>query len=288
MNRFLIKLASLFVFPALRRRVFRDSRLKPNLYDIDIKKFHALSWQLSSINTLILGSSHAYYGYFAEQKEFNLGLPSCDLYHSAMLYKWCTSHCCPNLRTIIIFYDLFSPGFQLEMTREAFRCVAYRELYGIEPRCPNRLSRYDKLLGHAMIKQHLWDCGGDYLKDYRGNSDFDFDGGYSVAERAMKHIKHNRRETSQTKYLEPVIQIARTLNHRIIIVIPPLRSDFRSHLGSEDYYKELKALVENYQNIKLIDLQCAGEFTWVDFIDCDHLTRRGAEKLASIIRGRME
>ena len=56
-------------------------------YRIGLKKKIGLERQLGSVVTLILGNSHGEYAYVPRRGEYNLCLPSQDLYYSYALYE---------------------------------------------------------------------------------------------------------------------------------------------------------------------------------------------------------
>lgn len=93
------------------------------------EKFFQWKTNKDKIETLILGSSHGLYGYRAEGSEFNLCDVSQDLYYSYHLYALSCDF--PQLKNVVLFYSVFSPGHVLEKTAENVKCLFYKELYHI-------------------------------------------------------------------------------------------------------------------------------------------------------------
>ena len=101
-------------------------------YLVGLKKKIGIEQNLSAIDTLVLGSSHGQYSYVPQENEYNLCLPSQDLYYSYSLYKK-YSRRLKNLQTVVLFYSVFSQGFELIKSRENFRCYGYEQIFGIKP-----------------------------------------------------------------------------------------------------------------------------------------------------------
>ncbi len=102
-------------------------------YIFAVKKKYFFEKNKDKINTIILGSSHGQYAYLPENiEEFNMCLPSQDIYYSKKLYEYAIKNV-KNLKNIILFYSVFSPGYEMDKTNERFRCAHYLFLYGILP-----------------------------------------------------------------------------------------------------------------------------------------------------------
>lgn len=98
------------------------------------------------INTLILGSSHAEYGYRpTRNNEINLAFPSGDLYYSYRLFQNVNKNS-PNLRNIILFFSPFSSGFYIQRSS-----VAVSELTAIM----HHLWKIDRFSGGRITNTEL-------------------------------------------------------------------------------------------------------------------------------------
>ena len=118
---------------SLQENLFYDAHYRDiyNGYTLYYLKFKSLENKLSGIKNLILGSSHGVYGFLPNNNEFNLCFPSQDLYYALKLYEKYRFKC-HNLRTIYLFYSVFSPGFELAESNEKWRCTWYQMFFNIK------------------------------------------------------------------------------------------------------------------------------------------------------------
>lgn len=109
----------------------------PLVFSSIFSKKRALSRMKDSVETLVVGSSHGNYGFHATGNEFNFCVDSQDLYIG---YEICKKYAdLKNLKTVILFYSVFSRGYDLEMTDvNNWQAVAYQILLGIPYRYPER------------------------------------------------------------------------------------------------------------------------------------------------------
>lgn len=247
------------------------------------EKFFQWKTNKDKIETLILGSSHGLYGYRAEGSEFNLCDVSQDLYYSYHLYA--LSCDLPQLKTVVLFYSVFSPGHVLEKTAENVKCLFYKELYHIPYRFlpdnsfPVEKKQFDKFMrlfrSDSVPEERNGNC-----KEYTF-----FPADVTAEQRAAGHMKNNKRPDSQNGFVIETARLAARKGHRFVIVIPPFRSDYRNCLPSfEDMFSELSKIVRQEKNIELISFLDGKDFTEADFGDTDHLTLNGAVKLTRKIR----
>ena len=243
-----------------------------------------------SIDTVVLGSSHAHYGFHAEESIFNLGGTSCDLYHSYELYRWLDNSGFEKVKTMILFYDVFSPGFVLEKTSDALLHIPYEICFGIPARDELRgVSAKTKYLMEERTKYHYKNQIPDMT--WRGNGDHHLDMSWvDLDARIAGHLKHCRRDNHQTDYVGKMIELAKKRSDRFIVVLPPLRADYRSKLteDSPTLFPELFNLVLKEPTIELLDYHDSPEFSNGDFIDYDHLNAQSAKKLARMINNYRE
>ena len=128
MNRFLAHFICAFVPVKKYRKALRDY-----LYSFDFAKISYKVREFRSLEnetqTVVLGSSHALYGYKPERTEFNFAEPSQDLYYSYKIYeKFCDFK---KIKRVILFYSVFSAGHILEKTRWVKLCAIYKKVLGI-------------------------------------------------------------------------------------------------------------------------------------------------------------
>lgn len=261
-----------------------DVLMRP--FSSDIMKKVAFQREAPSVHTLVLGSSHAYNGYLAAAGEFNYGLRNCDLYHACALYRvFCERGLAESIRTVVLFYDVFSPGFVMEKTSRGSLAIPYRHLWDIPYQCPLRID-------HRVIERRVADCFADAQKKavpdgYLGNAVFHRDAKTpkKVAARVCAHLKHNARQDDQTRYLKEINACCRARGQRLFIVIPPVRQDYADRLKRppDELFASLLSFTAR-EGVNMVDLTRDPAFEESDFLDCDHLARSGAEKLTNLLR----
>ena len=287
--RWLIKALSVLFFPPWRGKVFRDCRLKADPFPGLAMTAAVLPKLKGVIDTVVLGSSHAYYGWHATGGVFNLGYTSCDLYHAYGIYKWLDQNGYDKVKNVILFYDVFSQGFELEKTGESYIHIPIEENFGIAARCLlSKLGRRAECIFRERYRYFVGKARKNPNLDWRGNSDYAIIIKGSVESRVEGHLKNCFRGNEQTRYVEEMAKLASRRGDRIVIVIPPLRKDYRSLLPHRDVvFRELMFCVEQNPNIEIIDLQDDVSFGCDHFNDMDHLNLYGAKKLAQIVTTKM-
>ncbi len=259
-------------------------------FKVDAAKKAAFLRQASSVRVLVLGSSHAYNGYLASAGEFNYGLRNCDLYHAAHLFRRMSeARLLSALETVIVFYDVFSPGFVMEKTSRGSLAIAYRYLWDIEYQAPLRIDHRvieRRTAGTFAALEAAANPGGDY----RGNADYARGAKPppTTLPRVAAHLKHNRRADDQTRHLELIHSRCCQIGVRMVVVIAPARSDYLDLLPvpRRNLFARLDAFCAP-RDIEVLDFTGSGDFSDSDFLDSDHLSREGAEKLTLSIRQRL-
>lgn len=281
----LIKIINLIPIRSLRhflRWYVKTDFYKRYCYEEHIK-YMALQNHKKNIETVILGSSHANYGFVPKASECNLGGNSQDLYLAYNMYKYLATNNLPKLKNIILFYDVFSDGSDLSKTRIHFVCIPYKLIYNIPYR--RELAFKDRII-ERKCQECLDNNQFSVPKSYRGMSLYStWNKDIEVSKRVESHLKNNRRIVSQTGYLDDIISLTKKNHHNLYIVTPPLRSDYCALLPKyEDIFKKLLKSIRGKKHVKLLNYQNDVDFKDKDFGDCDHLNKQGAIKLANKIR----
>lgn len=265
----------------------------PSLKTLVKKKYGYMTVNASSINTLILGSSHLACGFRAGEGEFNFASPSQDLYYAYNLYKKYNTE---FVKDIILSFSVFTPGHILIRTKMSKYCILYKLLFDIDYQ--------DKEIAQ---KQGLYKLEKSYRKEieryinkekpvfenYCGNmSEYPEDefNRKKIKEQALKHYKNNQRKNNQIDFLVKLIDETSINNQNLYIVIPPAEDEYRSYLPeSRELFSKLYKVCEGYKNVKILNFYNSKEFKHSDFCDGHHLKLQGAEKLTQLIwekRGR--
>ena len=232
---------------------------------------------------MIIGSSHGFYGYRAEESlhEINACEPSQDLYYSYEIYKKYAN--APRLKNIVLFYSVFSPGSLLELSCHNHLCDSYKFIYGIPYRFTNECER-----------EKIRSVYTSFIVKIKNHPDFHYVGNVQkpvffpldAEKRAKEHLKGNKRNENQTFYVEKAAKLAREKGHNLYVVIPPAHSDYIKNLPPfEELFAELLKLKDN---VKILSFFGDDRFTDADLGDTDHLNEQGAKKLADIVRDIMD
>lgn len=242
------------------------------------------------LDTIVLGSSHGDFGFNPAffPGAFNLCCRSQDLKHSYLLYRHITETY-PAITSVVLYYSVFSPGSVMEKSpTEKFISPALNELFNLN-------FDYDDVelqLEFEKIKNQL----GAVTVDSNGVRGFfanDFKGflpeSYGAVNRASDHLRYNRREEANV-YLIRTLLLAKHLGHKVCIVVPPVRSDFKAATGMpfEVLFKSLLDILYHLHidhPVTLINGFDSPLFSDDHFGDYDHLLPlgRGTEILSDLI-----
>lgn len=271
-----------FRAPKFIRRLFKIYAKASEDYIEELGSKHkSLHSNAESIKFLALGSSHGAYGFNPDidKSFFNLCSTSQDLYYSYNLYEYCCNHL-KNLDSVLLFYSVFSPGFELQKTIDSHICAYIKLIFGINYKDEDKqkLKFYlDDAKWVLKKSKQIKDCSQGYTPSFRFLTD------YPLEKRISTHLRENKRENQQHDYLEKIIELTRKNEHKLYIIIPPCRSDYRENMPSSDeLFKKLHDLTSK-TNIKIFNFYKDKEFVWDDFGDFDHLNKMGADKLSKKI-----
>ncbi len=266
-----------------KRNMFMDEIFLSYTY----KKKLGFIKNLKNIEILILGSSHADDAIFTKNNKnlFNLGLTSSDIYLSYKLYEKYSSEM-NKLKNLIFFCSVFSPGFSLIKTEEKYRLVAYKYFFEI-PYQENEIidKKIEKLIINNCKKIKEIKINEDYRGYSKKNS---FITNMTVEERVKTHLRENRRQPNQLKWLKKFIEIVTTEDNRsFYIVIPPAKKSYIECLPNKyQLFDEIYNMSDC--NIVIIDFYDSPLFDDSDFGDFDHLNENGAKKITIEILKRIE
>lgn len=252
----------------------------------------ALQGHEHEVSTLVLGSSHGDFGFDPAHcpGSFNLSCRSQDLKHSARLYEKLAERC-PGLRHVVIFHSVFSPGFLLEKTGEKDIAVALNEMFLLGLTYQDALlvqlsNTVAGRLGNMSVNSGY--CG---FTPELGKGFFPPD--YGAQRRADEHLKHNRRG-GLTLYLIKMLLEATARGHKALVVLPPVRSDYKAALGmdSRALFAELFEVVETFKiggDVEVINCFDDPAFRDEHFGDFDHLLPggEGTRILSAMVNDRL-
>jgi len=256
-------------------------------YVRDIKIFKFLSQNKPAFSTLILGSSHARDDFVCDEQSFNLSGASLDLYRIYHLYLWAMKNNPSFVQNVIVFYDVFSPGLQLEKTKHALRCVPYKLFYQIPYAFELTAETVKKEKSFIKKLKKAYDKMPAIESFYRGNAEqVQYpEGSEGIQKKVEGHLKNNTRCNNQTKYIEKFAKETQKRGQNLYVITPPYRSDYSSLLPPyETLFAELLQVLQKNPNVILLNFQNDTDFDDTDFYDADHLNNKGALKLTEKIK----
>ena len=266
----------------------------PNPYST---KMTRLKQDSGSINTIILGSSHAYFGIDADSlpgKCLNLANVSQSLdYDEWVLEKYLTA--LPSLKNVIISVSYFSINSTLEDSVESWKrayYVIYWRYPGYYPLKYNLEITMDPRL--AVSRIIAYNITNTWRQDWSASGTGT---GYSITNRSACWKDTGPTASSRHTYpynehiakknierLVHIVQLCKTHGVKPILLMTPTYETYFKNLELQ----QLRAAAENYAaiardyQVEFLDLLTDKRFTESDFFDADHLCTEGAKKLSYI------
>lgn len=266
----------------------------PNPYKI---KARGLERHGDRVATLVLGSSHTYYGIVPQElgdSVFNLANISQNYEYDYLLLKKYVP-LMPNLRCVIVNVG-YSSFFDSDFPHgEWWQETNYRLYMGVEK--PGQRFRtgleianfpvYAGKLRKFLTQRSPAICdttgfGLDYTFESR------YDGWEHTGEVAAR--RHTATDASWVEYnlgyLRRLIALCRSIGAEVVLVTPPCHVTYNKHLDSEqfDRYVSIAKGVAAENGLRWLDLLTDRRFTDADFWDADHLNDRGADKFTRLLR----
>lgn len=264
----------------------------PNPYQF---KHDRLSDNSSDISTLILGSSHTFYGIspkWMNDSTFNLANIS-QIFH----YDWLllSKYEFKNLKRVILpvsYFSFFDKEF--EETDSWDLVINYKIYMDIDTH--SDFSKYNFELSHPyiytkklrslIIKKPLsCDSLGYGLAFARSNRSNNWKDSW---ERTVDN--HTAKDWSaipgHMKYARMIAEYCKSRNIDLILITTPTWNGYHSHLDSAQLKKTselIRTLQAEYQ-LRYLDYLKDERFTDDDFYDSDHLNDEGAKKFSTILK----
>ncbi len=251
-----------------------------------------------SVNTLILGSSHTFYGIRPDK----LPMSAFNLAQVAQTYRYdyylLRHYPTDSLRNVILPYSYFSLYEDFEsVPRERWNAIRYRlymdcdlhpriGYYGFECSSVNSLTEKLKSLWQPSVVS--WDSlgwGTDYRLEGRPEP---WDNGTQAAR------NNTYADTSlvamNVAFLDSMMTYLDRRNVRLLLVTTPLSPAFRAAESADQARRNaavLSRLLRLHPRVKYLDYSADPAFCDSDFFDSHHLNEYGAIKLTEKIRNVM-
>lgn len=300
MGKFILK-ATIFIIPLIAILVGLEyiAQTTPNAYR---HKEEFITNNCDSINTLILGSSHTFYGVnpeYLENKSFNLANVSQDLKFD--LYLLCRYiEKCNNIKTLVVPISYFTIyEIPLNKSEEKFRVKFYEHYMGYNDTTLypfEKLEIYDINIFQEKISKYLNELcckESDYGYDYNGwgtgykesniDEDIEKDAIKTVARHTPKgdnYIGENR------EYLIQIAKLCHKHNVRLFFITTPTLPAYYNKIDKSrwNYTKSIVNDICIEYNASYFNYLDDDRFDTSDFFDIDHLCHKGAEKFSKILR----
>ncbi len=295
MKQFLTKTIYLSL-PIVLAAILMETLLRCTPSDYTHKKAY-LDQHASEIETLILGSSHAFYGidpaYF-KTKAFNASHISQPLnYDFELLKKYQKSF--SSLKTVVLPISYFSFFTQLETSDEAWRVKNYIIYYGMDT--SDKLSDYTEVFSNRtdvnikrLIKYYLLGRPAISCTHLGWGTSFNSKNAQDLyATGKIAAQRHSRDDIHSVKYqnifkhnLQTINQMVEWCNERdihLLLFTPPAYETYRQNLNQEqlnttlEYAKQMALTSANCSYINLLE---DSRFVTNDFYDADHLSKTAA------------
>lgn len=269
---FNLKTFILSIIPKSRIRKYLISTVKytETLWIIycKIKSFEIAE---SHSGRVMFGSSHGEVALGREnlEKIFNLCSESQDLESSVALYRHLVNTE-RSINEVFLWFSIFSPGFNMNDTREKARKLSIYDFIKIN----KRLRNYK---GYKLINVILYHVNSRHRDGHIRINTGSVISDELTARRAKTHIEMYKKHT-QWDQLAEFIGIAERYNHKVTIILSPARSDYKKYCNKISFDK--KYLLENIPyklryKINILDLFNNSSILDCEFSDCDHLKNFG-------------
>lgn len=291
MKKFLIYVLKI-ILPIFIFLLVLEITLRKIPNDYQLKKEY-LDKNASEIITLILGSSHTFYGinpdYFSK-KTFNAAYVSQSLDLDYEILKTYESKF-KKLKTVIIPISYFSLFETLETDIEKWRMKNYVLYYDlpIKTDLNNQFeilnsdikSNLKKTIKHYVLhKSFITSSNLGWGTNFNSKDKKEIKGEFTAKKHTVKNfdlLKNN------LKSLQNIINLCRKKNISIIFITTPTHSSYYKYLNQiqlEKKHKVINNLVNTNSNCTHINLMYSNSYNDDDFFDADHLNEKGAKKLS--------
>lgn len=302
MRKFIIK-TTFFLLPIIVVALSAEILLRNIPNDYSYKKEY-LDKHSNEIETLILGSSHSFYGFnpdFFNSKAFNASHISQSLnYDYGILKKYEDN--LDNLQTVILPISYHTLYGKLENGSESWRIKNYVIYYRMN--VANSLADYSEVLSnkpkvnlkrlysyYILRKPNLTCTKLGWGTSYKSENAKDLvKTGSTAAKRHTRENIHSKKYqdifNDNKLLLASIIDWCQKQNIRVLILTTPTFYTYRENINIEQYNITIEIankIASQYDNCIYVNLFDDTNFVAKDFYDADHLSEIGAEKLSKLI-----
>jgi hypothetical protein len=293
-----IKKASLYALIIALFVLIFEGLLRHIPNDYQYKKTY-LDQHSSTIQTLFLGNSHAYFDLNPEHFSdhcFNAGYVSQTLkYDAAILEKYDGKW--DNLQSIVLPISYPSLFSRLETSIESWRVKNYMIYYGFN--ASDKIKDYSeylsndnrinvlKLYAYYWSKQNTISCSElGFGLDYNAKKQINLEkSGFEASKRHT--VAHFDDFEDNKTHLIQIIQFAKKKHIKVYLFTPPAYFTYRNGLNKTQLNKTFETInwIQKENNhVFYANYLTDSTFIKTDFYDADHLNEIGAEKMTLAIK----
>lgn len=297
-----VKRFSIFAIPILIILLLQEYGVRqiPNSYKL---KTHYLNDKSAMVETLILGSSHSFYGVnplFLDSKAFNASNVSQSPDIDFAILKSYEDHF-EQLKTVVIRLSYDTLFEQLKDSPEDWRLKDYKIYTDIEFDYKFKHNSEVLSIGGSQILKVLKNY---YLNDKSLLNCDSLGWGNDLSDRPNTNLEKvgilaaKRHTIKNWDLLEANTKILSELNDwcsnrgvKVLLVTPPAYKSYRENLDKDQLNIMIQVGTEldsEYNNCTYYNFMTHKDFIKDDFYDADHLSATGAKKFSLIINNLIE
>lgn len=253
----------------------------------------------NEIETIVLGSSHAYFGFRPEfiPRSFSLANTSQDYHYDLFLVEKYASKC-SNLKTLILpisYFSFFSKGFEEGKEDSWTHAINYK----IYMDCPfhSDFSKYNFELSNpttyvgklrSLISGSKIQCDSlGWGEAYKLEDKLPTWETKDATEAAKRHTNDDWSALDRNiADFESIVQYCKSHSVKLILITTPTWPAYYEKLDSKQLskmYSIIQQMQEKY-NLPYYNYLKDNRFEPEDFYDSDHLSNVGAKKFTLILR----
>ncbi len=304
MKKFLTRIVVFFIPIFIIWGVLEWAIVKiPNDYTYKKNQFEK---KKADIETLILGSSHAFFDINPEylgHRSFNLANVSQSLYYDNILFKKYIKEL-PGLKNLVLTISYFSLSQKLNSAEEQWRKYLYKKYMGItsgivfpiDPKGYSVILAQPFEMSFEQLNKYYLQRKSILTSDDNGwgfvyTADIRVDLHESSLKTSLRHEDHSMDFSDNLNRVEEILEICRQRNINVFLVYPPGYEEYRKMLNPEKNKKIIstcQSLTEKYPNVHYLNHFADPAFSADDFYDADHLLDSGAEKFSLLLKKEMD
>lgn len=253
-----------------------------------------------SVETLILGSSHTYYGIdpsLMQSRAYSLALTSQTYRYDLYLLR---HYPLPRLHTVVLPFSYFSLYEDFETVVDPYLAARYRIymdcdihpwLSPLHLECLQGAAFRERLRSLWTPQRNSWSELGQGRNYTLESRPADWDNGAARAEANTRFTGDALGELPpavrlNAAFLRDIMAYCRERGVRLVLLTTPTMPSFRrggSQAQRDLNDRVLREVLRDYPETQRIDLEADERFGPDDFYDSDHLNTRGAARLTRLL-----